>query len=112
MLKQAATRIRLCVRQNDTVARIGGDEFTVILTDFDAVGHVKKIANKILKALAKPFLLSGKKVSISGSIGISLVPQDATNSENLISNADQAMYVAKNDGRNNFRFFSLVDKSL
>lgn len=110
LLKQAATCIRLCVRQNDTVARIGGDEFTVILTDFEAVSHVKKIANKVLKALAKPFLLSGKKVSISGSIGISLVPQDATNSENLISNADQAMYVAKNDGRNNFRFFSLANK--
>jgi diguanylate cyclase (GGDEF)-like protein/PAS domain S-box-containing protein len=64
LLKQAATRIRSCVRQNDTVARIGGDEFTVILTDFKEVSHVKKIANKVLKELAKPFPISGKKVSI------------------------------------------------
>jgi diguanylate cyclase (GGDEF)-like protein/PAS domain S-box-containing protein len=109
LLKQAATRIRSCIRQKDTVARIGGDEFTVILTDFEAVSHVKKIANKVLKELVKPFLISGKKVSISGSIGISLVPQDATNPETLISNADQAMYMAKNDGRNSFRFFSLAN---
>lgn len=106
ILKQAAARIRSCVRQNDTVARIGGDEFTLILTDFDALSHVKKIATKVLKELAKPFLIFEKKVSISGSIGISLIPKDATDPENLISNADQAMYMAKNDGRNGFRFYS------
>jgi diguanylate cyclase (GGDEF)-like protein/PAS domain S-box-containing protein len=110
LLKQAATRIRSCVRQNDTVARIGGDEFTVILTDFKEVSHVKKIANKVLKELAKPFPISGKKVSISGSIGISLLPQDSTNPEDLITNADQAMYTAKDNGRNNFKFFSLANK--
>lgn len=106
LLKQAAIRIRACMRQNDTVARIGGDEFTVILTDFDAIGHVKKIANKVLKALAKPFLIFGKKVTISASIGISLVPQDANNAEKLISRADQAMYNAKNAGRNHVKFFN------
>ncbi|MDO8961912.1 MAG: diguanylate cyclase [Methylophilus sp.] len=105
LLKQAANRIRSCIRQNDTVARIGGDEFTVILTDFNKINHVKKIATKVLKELAKPFQISGEQVSISGSIGIALVPEDATSSEHLISNADQAMYMAKNDGRNNFRFF-------
>lgn len=108
LLQQAATRISSCVRQNDTVARIGGDEFTVILTEFDQISHVKRIANKMIKELAKPFQVYGNKVSISGSIGISLIPQDAVNSEDLISNADQAMYAAKNEGRNQFRFFSLV----
>ncbi len=106
LLRQAASRIRACVRQNDTVARIGGDEFTVILTDFSEVSHVKKIANKVLKELAKPFQISSRKVSISGSIGIALIPKDATISEDLINNADQAMYLAKNDGRNNLKFFS------
>jgi diguanylate cyclase (GGDEF)-like protein/PAS domain S-box-containing protein len=110
LLKQAASRIRSCIRQNDTVARMGGDEFTIILTDFEEVSHVKKIANKVLKELAKPFLISGKKVLISGSIGISLVPQDASSSEELIINADQAMYKVKNDGRNSYRFFSLENK--
>lgn len=108
LLQQAATRISSCVRQNDTVARIGGDEFTVILTEFDQISHVKRIANKMIKELAKPFQVYGNKVSISGSIGISLIPQDAVNPEDLISNADQAMYAAKNEGRNQFRFFSLV----
>ncbi|HEY0563578.1 MAG TPA: diguanylate cyclase [Methylophilus sp.] len=106
LLRQAATRIRACMRQNDTVARIGGDEFTVILTDFDDISHVTKIANKVLKTLAKPFLIFDKKVSISASIGISLAPQDASNPEHLISNADQAMYTAKNAGRNHFKFFA------
>ena len=107
LLQQAAARISACVRKNDTVARIGGDEFTVILTEFEQITHVKKMANKIIKELAKPFQVDGNKVTISGSIGISLIPQDATNPEDLISNADQAMYVAKNEGRNQFRFFSL-----
>lgn len=107
LLQQAAARIRSCVRQNDTVARIGGDEFTVILTEFEKTAHVKSIATKIIKELARPFQVYGNKVKISGSIGISLIPQDATNPENLISNADQAMYLAKNEGRDQFRFFSL-----
>lgn len=110
LLQQTASRIKSCIRQNDTVARLGGDEFTVILTEFEQITDVKKIANKILKELAKPCLIHGDKVHISGSIGISLVPQDATDTENLISCADQAMYEAKNKGRNQFRFFSLDTK--
>jgi diguanylate cyclase (GGDEF)-like protein/PAS domain S-box-containing protein len=107
LLQQAASRIKSCIRQNDTVARLGGDEFTVILTEFEQISDVKKIANKILKELARPFLIYGDKAHITGSIGISLVPQDETNPESLISCADQAMYEAKNKGRNQFRFFSL-----
>lgn len=112
LLQQAALRIRSCVRQNDTVARLGGDEFTVILTEFDQITHVKMIANMILKELVKPFLIYGEKVHISGSIGISVVPQDATNAESLIRNADQAMYMAKNAGRNQLRFFSIGKKNI
>jgi len=112
LLRQAALRIRSCVRQNDTVARLGGDEFTVILTDFEQITHVQMIANTILKELVKPFLIFGEKVHISGSIGIAVVPDDATNAENLIRNADQAMYMAKNAGRNQLRFFSVEKKNI
>ncbi|MES2499948.1 MAG: GGDEF domain-containing protein [Pseudomonadota bacterium] len=105
LLKQAATWIKSCVRQNDTVARLGGDEFTAILTDFKEQKHVKRLANKILNQLAKPFIIFGRKVFISASIGISLLPENARTVEMLISNADHAMYKAKNDGRNNFKFF-------
>ena len=112
LLQQAALRIRSCVRQNDTVARLGGDEFTVILTEFEQITHVKMIATTILKELAKPFLIYGEKVNTSGSIGISVLPHDATNAENLIRNADQAMYEAKNAGRNQLRFFSIDKKNI
>jgi diguanylate cyclase (GGDEF)-like protein/PAS domain S-box-containing protein len=106
LLQQAASRIKSCIRQNDTVARLGGDEFTVILTEFEQITDIENIAHKMLKELASPFLIYGDEVNISGSIGISLVPKDATNPESLISCADQAMYEAKNKGRNQFRFFS------
>lgn len=112
LLQQAAARISSCIRQNDTVARIGGDEFTVILAEFEHITHVKKMANKIIKELAKAFQVYENKVTISGSIGISLIPQDATNPEDLISYADQAMYAAKNEGRNQFRFFSTDKKNI
>lgn len=106
LLQQVAERIRVCIREKDTVARLGGDEFTIILTEFDKEERVQTIANKILKALANPFFISQEMVQISGSIGISFFPKDATTAENLLRNADQAMYVAKNAGRNQFSFFS------
>lgn len=106
LLQQVAERIRTCIREKDTVARLGGDEFTIILTEFDKEERVQIIANKILKALANPFFISQEMVQISGSIGISFFPKDATTAENLLRNADQAMYVAKNAGRNQFSFFS------
>ncbi|MBC7787408.1 MAG: diguanylate cyclase [Methylophilaceae bacterium] len=106
LLQEASKRISLCVRQNDTVCRLGGDEFTVILTEFEHIDDVKKIADKIITELAKPFLLKEITINISGSIGIALIPQDARNSEELIAYADQAMYEAKRRGSNQYRFFS------
>ena len=108
LLKEVATRISSCVRQNDTVSRLGGDEFTVILTDLEHINDVKKIADKIVVELAKPYLFKEITVNISGSIGIALIPQDASNSEELISHADNAMYEAKHQGRNQYKFFSKV----
>jgi len=106
LLRQCADRICACVRAADTVARLGGDEFTVILNDLESRAHVEDIAQKILDALARPFDLGQERVHVSGSIGITLHPDDGDDPERLVQNADQAMYVAKNAGRNQFRFFT------
>ena len=106
LLQQAAERIRGSVRKSDTVARLGGDEFTVILPELDSTAHVEQIAQKILDELARPFQVRDEVVEVSGSIGITMFPDDADNPEDLIKHADQAMYVAKNSGRNQFSFFT------
>ncbi|MES2353013.1 MAG: PAS domain-containing protein [Pseudomonadota bacterium] len=106
LLIESAKRISCCVRESDTVARMGGDEFTAILPQLDDVTHVRLIAQKMIDALATPFHMGDKIVSLSGSIGITLFPTDAWNAEELIRNADQAMYAAKNAGRNQFSYFT------
>jgi len=111
LLQQVAERLRLCVREADTVARMGGDEFTVILgrntsggaPDIVQVGS--RVAHAILDALAQPFDLEGHEVFISASIGIVVYPQDGMTASQLIKNADTAMYHAKDKGRNNFLFY-------
>ncbi|OWW20532.1 EAL and GGDEF domain-containing protein [Noviherbaspirillum denitrificans] len=106
LLTQAARRLSDCVRESDTVARLGGDEFTVIVTELDSVGHVEVIAKKILDALDAPFHLGNEVAYVSGSVGITLYPNDASTPEELIRNADQAMYAAKAGGRDQFSFFT------
>ncbi|TCS33777.1 PAS domain S-box-containing protein/diguanylate cyclase (GGDEF)-like protein [Paucimonas lemoignei] len=106
LLVQAAKRLIHCVRASDTVARLGGDEFTVILTELTDLAHVENVAQKILEALAEPFVLGKQTAYVSGSIGITLYDTDASTVEQLISNADQAMYAAKHAGRNQFRYFT------
>ncbi|MES3024347.1 MAG: diguanylate cyclase [Pseudomonadota bacterium] len=106
LLRQVARRINACVRDTDTVARIGGDEFTVILTDVTREAHIDVIAREILDALSAPFPLGPQNVSISGSIGIALCPQDSIVPDTLVRNADLAMYVAKHAGRNAYRHFT------
>lgn len=106
LLKQVGERVNACVRDSDTVARLGGDEFTVILTELNDQTHVERIAEKIIAALARPFRLSEEVAHISASIGITLYPNDAGEPEELIRNADQAMYTAKAAGRNQFRYFT------
>jgi diguanylate cyclase (GGDEF)-like protein/PAS domain S-box-containing protein len=106
LLVDAAQRILHCVRESDTVARMGGDEFVVILPDIDAVASIERIAQHIIDRLAAPFLLGEERAFISASIGITLYPADADDIETLMKNADQAMYVAKNLGRNRFSYFT------
>ncbi|MES2877974.1 MAG: sensor domain-containing diguanylate cyclase [Pseudomonadota bacterium] len=105
LLKQAAQRLSTCIRRIDTVARIGGDEFTVIMGELQDAGSVERAARKILQALAEPFHLQEDVIHISGSIGITLYPEDATEADSLLKNADQAMYAAKTHGRNQFNYF-------
>ncbi|WP_323012486.1 putative bifunctional diguanylate cyclase/phosphodiesterase [Castellaniella sp.] len=106
LLKEAARRISACVRQSDTVARLGGDEFTVLLDDIHENRDIQRLTDAILKALSQPFNLGVETVFISTSIGVTFFPDDATDAETLLNNADQAMYSAKADGRNRSHYFT------
>ncbi|MEO8342863.1 MAG: EAL domain-containing protein [Gallionella sp.] len=106
LLMETSRRIRSCVREADTVARLGGDEFTVILSEISAANNIERLAQTILKILAEPFQLGDEVVYISASMGITLYPNDADTVEDLLKNADQAMYVAKNQGRNQCSYFT------
>jgi len=107
LLAEAALRILGCVRETDTVARLGGDEFTVILPEFGSTAHVERIAQNIIRQLGSPFSLGNGEIGyVSASIGITLYPDDATDMGSLLKHADQAMYVAKAEGRNQFSYFT------
>ena len=106
LLVEAARRIASCVRDSDTVARQGGDEFIVLLPQLTNISHVEDIAQKIIIQLAEPFHLRNEIAHISASLGITLYPDDASGIDGLMKNADQAMYVAKGNGRNRFSYFT------
>ncbi len=106
LLQQVAERLTSCVRQGDTVARLAGDEFTVILEDIAEAHDDAVVAHKILTALASPFDLQGREGHISSSIGVALYPEDAGDPQTLVKLADAAMYRAKHQGRNACRFHS------
>lgn len=105
LLVEAAQRMRKCVRETDTVARIGGDEFVISLSDVSANHFAEKVASKILGALERPFILQGVAVYISGSIGLAISPEHGTDPETLFANADAAMYQVKRDGRRGYRVY-------
>lgn len=106
LLLAVAQRLADTVRESDIVARLGGDEFTVLLEDLDDGQDAAMLAQKILAALEQPFSLAGQVLYISASIGISVYPLDGQNADTLLKHADLAMYRAKADGRNAYRFFS------
>jgi diguanylate cyclase (GGDEF)-like protein len=105
LLQSVAQRIKDCVRESDTVARLAGDEFTVLLPQVEKHQDAAAVAEKIVAALTEPFQLDGHEVHSGGSIGIAIYPEDASDSEALIKCADTAMYIAKEKGRNTFWFF-------
>jgi diguanylate cyclase (GGDEF)-like protein len=106
LLQGVAKRLKTCLRDSDTVARLGGDEFVVVLPELDEGRYVLTVAQKILSAIAKPFVLIGEEFRVTASIGISTYPQDGTDEQTLTKNADIAMYQAKEEGKNNFQFYS------
>lgn len=106
LLVAAARRISDCVRTGDIVARLGGDEFTVVLSQLDYPGHIEEISQRIIDALAVPFQLGNDQAYISASIGITVFPDDASDIDELMKRADQALYIAKDSGRNQFGYFT------
>ena len=106
LLIDVGSRICSCVRESDTVARISGDEFTVILPELIDTSRAETVAQNIIHALTQPFRIGKESIYISASIGITLYPNDASELESLLKNADQAMYAAKNQGRNCFSYFT------
>ena len=105
LLQGAAQRLRACVRDGDTVARLSGDEFTVILADMAKVEDAAHLAQKILDGFAAPFQLSGRELFASPSLGIALFPIDDVTAEGLLRNADSAMYRVKQAGGNDYQFY-------
>lgn len=106
LLRIVAGRISESVRGSDTVSRLGGDEFTVILPEILDISDAGKVAEKIINMLANPCVLYTHDISITPSIGVSIYPGDADNWESLLKNAESAMYHAKSTGRNNYRYYT------
>ncbi|MGM0594350.1 MAG: EAL domain-containing protein, partial [Pseudomonadota bacterium] len=106
LLKSAASRLSEVVRDEDTVSRLGGDEFGILLRTADKEVDIERTARRILHTLAEPFEITGRTVHIGASIGIAIFPNDGETVESLLKAADTAMYEAKGEGRDTFRFFS------
>ena len=106
LLTQVASNFGKIVRQTDSVARIGGDEFIVLITDIDRETTLITKVEKLLQEAARPIEFKGHRISVSASIGIALYPEHGENAETLLHHADQAMYQAKKHGKNTFRFFT------
>jgi diguanylate cyclase (GGDEF)-like protein/PAS domain S-box-containing protein len=106
LLKQVADRLNGCVRDTDTVARFGGDEFVILLHNIKSEADAAHVAQKLIDALSTPFVLAEREIIIGASIGIAMHPGDADTAETLIRNADLAMYKAKQSGRNQAHFFT------
>jgi diguanylate cyclase (GGDEF)-like protein/PAS domain S-box-containing protein len=107
LLIQIANRLSANMREADTVARFGGDEFILVLENINSIEAVKPITEKILKSIAEPYRNNGNLCQVTTSIGISIYPMDGTTTEELINKADTAMYRAKQLGKNQYKFFSL-----
>jgi diguanylate cyclase (GGDEF)-like protein/PAS domain S-box-containing protein len=106
LLQKASRRLSECVRKSDTVARMGGDEFAIVLTRIEAIGQVTAVTEKILRAIQLPFDLNGTFVNTATSIGISMYPNDGDKGDLLVKHADSAMYCVKVNGKNGFALYS------
>ena len=105
LLLEAGKRLSSCLSESDTIGRLGGDEFTIIIHDFESISIVERVANEVINKLANPFHLGNDIAYISASIGISVFPDDAEDKAALFQNVDQAMYAAKRQGKNRYLHF-------
>jgi diguanylate cyclase (GGDEF)-like protein/PAS domain S-box-containing protein len=106
LLREMSKRLISSLRERDTIARFGGDEFVIMLDDVARISDVDKLVKKIQQSLEMPFRIKGSDLHVTASIGISLFPNDGEDSSTLLRNADLAMYRAKDDGRNSYEFYS------
>lgn len=111
LLKEFSERVCSSVRDIDTVSRFGGDEFVVLLPNVEGKEDVKKISKRILKALQKPWVIDGGEYKVTSSIGISMFPENGPDQDTMLKHADQALYQAKENGRNHYQFFSSTSRS-
>ncbi len=105
LLQSAAERMRHCVRETDTLCRHSGDEYLIALSALREPGEAAVVANKVIQAFERPFLIEGQEISVGVSIGIAVFPEDGKTLDELVRNADAAMYLAKRSGRKRFEFF-------
>jgi diguanylate cyclase (GGDEF)-like protein len=112
LLVEVADRLRRSLRASDVVARLGGDEFVVIIGEAEQLGDVERVARNLLSVLSQPLQLSGHEWQTTASIGIAMYPADGVDVQTLTKNADMAMYLAKEEGKNGFRFFTKDTRNL
>lgn len=106
VLREVGTRMRNCLRHTDKIARMGGDEFYILIEDLNESHYAADIAQKLLQEVMRPVVIRGKNCYVSASIGISIYPDDGDSPQTLLKNADKAMYRVKNVGKNGYQFFS------
>lgn len=111
LLQEVAKRLKKILREIDIVARLGGDEFVVLIEEVSKPDQVATVAQKILSAIIKPVVLRGQEYQITASIGISMYPKDGHDEQSLMKSADIAMYMAKEEGKNNYQFYTADIKS-
>lgn len=107
LLQEIATRLTETLRAVDVVARLGGDEFVVLIEEFQDLDQLKTVAGRILSSVIKPVFIGKQECRVTASIGISIFPNDADDEQSLMKNSDIAMYFAKEEGKNNFQFYSM-----
>ena len=105
LLKGVAERLQSCVRAEDTVARLGGDEFAIVQTGTSQPVGATVLAARLIEAIGAPFQINGHQIVVGASVGISIAPEDTESADELLKNADLALYRAKSDGRGTYRFF-------
>jgi diguanylate cyclase (GGDEF)-like protein/PAS domain S-box-containing protein len=106
MLAELATRLRATLREGDVIGRMGGDEFVVLVEEYTEATQVAEVAKKVLETVTRPMVLQGRECHVTASLGISTYPDDGRDAQTLLKNADTAMYLVKQQGKNSFRFFS------